>query len=284
MSEIALIVAAQTGDLRAIQELINHGAVIDQRRSDGVTALMAAAIAGQDKAVTLLLDNGANIELRDGESRTVIKLALDNNHREIAQALVDRYPDMIVTDPRLPKGEAWLRVQFHLIADNVEDPASKPDPALLERLISQNLGPTEGRNVSHVYWEHILLRYIGDIPLDIDRNYSTLLKLSLIGTFDRILKGHEGIKESARLLNSRLPTTQYDIIGTIIKQTSNTGGWVTERWGYHDPQNNVQVIDGIDTFLIENGKITTKMINYTVEAHADARSLFEERIGLKRDV
>lgn len=59
-----------------------------------------------------------------------------------------------------------------------------------------------------------------------------------------------------------------------------TGSWVTERWGYHDLANNLQVVDGIDTFLIEGGKIKVKMINYTVEKRADPRPVYEKKIGL----
>ena len=96
--------------------------------------------------------------------------------------------------------------------------------------------------------------------------------------YDRITNGDAGIKESARLLNSELPTTQYDIVGTVVVRE---GYWVTERWGYYDQKNIRQVVDGIDTFLIEGGKITKKMINYTVEDHVDSREVYEKRVGLK---
>ncbi len=274
----ALVKAAGAGDVQTIKKLLDSGAKVNYELN-GVTPVLAAATAGHLDAVMLLLDRGADVNARDSSSRTIIKLALDNDHVALAQALVKRYPNMIVTDPRLPEGEAWLRKQFQLISDNVKDSLSKPDPVLLERLVRWDLGPTENRSVSDTYWEHILLRYIGDIPLDIRRNYSTELKLSLVGTFNLILKGHDGITESARLLNSKLPTTQYDITETVIKQTVQTGGWATERWGYHD--NNFQVTDGIDTFLIENSKITVKMINYNV-VKADSRSDYEKKIGLSK--
>jgi len=58
-------------------------------------------------------------------------------------------------------------------------------------------------------------------------------------------------------LNSQLPTTQYDIVDTVLV---NAGGWVTERWGYHDIENDIQVTDGIDTFLIADGKIKVKSL------------------------
>jgi len=273
-----LVEAARAGNVEAIKDLIKRGAEVNAR-SGGVTPLIAAAVAGQKPAIDVLLDNGADVQLRDDQSYTVIKLALDNGQVEIAEALAKLFP--FVTDPRLPEGEKWLRDEFEKIYNNVKDPASKPSRQLLEEVIkgyNQDLGPTDDRDVSTVYWEHILLRYIGDVPLDIQRNYSQQLVLSLIGTFERILKGHAGIKESAELLNSKLPTTKYDIVGTVVEQA---GYWVTERWGYYDVENKLQVVDGIDSFLIQGGKIVKKMINYTVENHVDPRDVYEKKVGLR---
>ncbi|KAJ6603431.1 hypothetical protein DFH09DRAFT_1257556 [Mycena vulgaris] len=256
-----LTAAAQIGDLATLRNLISQGVEVSERGDDDITPLMAAAMAGKGEAVTLLLDNGADA-----------KLALDQGKREVAQALADRHPDMI--------GEAWLREKFRSTSDNVKDLASKPDRALWERLIDGNLGPTEGRKASDVYWEHIGLCLIGDRPLDIERNYSKNLKQCRMGTFNQFFEGHEGIRESAQLLHSKLPTTQYDIVETVVKQTNKMSGWVTERWGYYDPENEVQVTDGIDTFLIEAGKITVKWANYNVEDKVDPRPVYEEKVGI----
>ncbi|KAF8415683.1 ankyrin repeat protein [Tirmania nivea] len=269
-----LVKAAEAGDNDTIKKLLSDNVEGIDERSGGITALLAAAMAGKIETVKLLLDKGADVKLRDSNSYTIITLALNHEQKKTAEWLVENCPELIVTDPRLPKGEAWIRKQFQLMSDNVTDPASKPSQDVLECIIKRDLGETDGRTVSHVYWEHILLRYVGDIPLDIERNYSETLTLSLVGTYERVLKGHKGIEESARLLNSKLPTTQYDIIGTIVE---TRGNWVTERWGYHD--GNFQVTDGIDTFLIENGKIQVKMINYTVEP-AEDRWKYNKKMGI----
>ena len=190
-----LVEAATAGNVDRIKDLIKLGAKVNERFGR-VTPLIAAAEAGKENAVKVLLENKANPEVRDTDSCTVIKLALDKGHRAIAEALVKDFPDLTVTDPRLPKGETWLRNEFEKIYDNVKDDDSKPSRQLLEHVIkgykAQNLGPIDDRDVSTVYWEHILLRYIGDVPLDIQRNYSEKLVLSLIGTFKETLEGHEG--------------------------------------------------------------------------------------------
>lgn len=67
-------------------------------------------------------------------------------------------------------------------------------------------------------------------------------------------------------------------MGTVV---APAGSWVTERWGYYDVKNNLQVVDGIDTFLIVEGKILVKMINYNVEDQVDTREEFEREVGLR---
>lgn len=276
-----LTAAAVTGTLTTMKHLIDEGVDIDTRKDDDITPLIGAAAAGQSAALALLLDRGADPSVRDVHGQSVIKLALDNGQTEIAQVLVDRYPDMIITDPRLPDGEAWLRARFRLMSDHIKDEASKPDPTLLERLITGDLGPVEGRNASEVYWEHIGLSLIGNRPLDIERNYSKNLRQCRMGTFNQFFEGHDGINQSTRLLHSKLPTTQYDIVETVVRQTNRTDGWVTERWGYYDAKNEVQVTDGIDTFLIERGKIVANWAHYNVENVVDPRVMYAEKVGLK---
>lgn len=179
------------------------------------------------------------------------------------------------TDPATPEGEAWLRGEFDKIRANVTDEASKPSYDTLERVISGNFKPIRERTTNEVYWEHILLRYVGNVPLDIERNYSEKLKLSLIGSAERILHGHDGIAESARILNELLATTQYTIVDTIMRDTGKESGWVTERWAYLDGnEKHNQVLDGIDSFLIKEGRIDTKMINYTVEPATPPASFY----------
>ncbi|PYH48108.1 uncharacterized protein BP01DRAFT_176339 [Aspergillus saccharolyticus JOP 1030-1] len=266
-----IFAAAKAGNVDDIRDLLSDDpGRLDMRCAEchGITPIMAAAIANKQEAVEFLSTAGADVTLRDANSYTILKLVLDQgeSHAGVAEWIVAHHPELIVTDPRLPAGKDWLRAQFAMMAAHIEEEASKPPKEVLEYLLDgypAKLPADTGRTVSEVYWEHILLRYIGDIPLDIARNYSKDLKMAFVGTFDRILYKHEGIQESARLLNSVLPTTQYDIIGTHVVPQQ---GWVTERWEYHDKIHNLQVLDGIDTFLIDAnaGKIEVMLINYNV--------------------
>ncbi|KAJ5210623.1 hypothetical protein N7491_010429 [Penicillium cf. griseofulvum] len=254
--------AAMKGDCAAIEKLVKSPEDT-QVRFLGVTPLLLATIAGRLEAVKLLLKKGANIGDRDDDSRTIFTLALDSDKKFIADELIKLYPHTTVTDPRLDKGKEWLTQQFNDICSHIQDPKSQPPKKVLDYLLAWKFPDDKNRPVLEVYWEHILLRYIGDVPRDIQRNYSPDLNLALIGTFDQILKGHAGIRESARLLNSKLPTTGYTILDTVVRSDNH---WVTERWSY-DNKHGIKVEDGIDSFLIDTikGKITDKMINYHVQ-------------------
>ncbi|KAI1181696.1 ankyrin repeat-containing domain protein [Nemania serpens] len=274
--------AAHEGDLDLTERLLAKGAGLNCLGLDDITPLIAAAIAGRSQAVTLLLNNGADVKMRDVHGQSVIKLAIDHGEKSIAEAIVDRYPNMVVNDPRLPKGEAWLREQFRLISERVRHVPSRPDPALLERVISGKLEPVDGRKPADIYWEHILLCLIGDRPADFRRNYDLDgLKQARTGTVNGTFEGGEGLERTMKRLHSLLPTNQYVIVGTYVEETNATDAWVTERWGYYDVDNDVQVTDGIDTFLIEDGKIRVKWANYTVRNQVDSRSEFNNKVGIK---
>ncbi|KAG2414754.1 hypothetical protein HFD88_003946 [Aspergillus terreus] len=224
-----LFKAAKAGNVPKIRELLDANPEdVDNRckACRNVTPVIVAAVSGQQRAVEELCNRGANVEIRDIDGYTIIKLALDAGQRNIAEYLVCRYPDMTITDPRLPKGALWLEKEFWKMSNNISDKSSKPPKNVLDYLLTgdeKRYKPIKDRNVSEIYWEHILLRYIGDVPCDIRRNYSDELKMAFVGTFDRLLYKHCGIKESARLLNCVLPTTAYDVYGTHV---ASEQGWI----------------------------------------------------------
>lgn len=150
----------------------------------------------------------------------------------------------------------WFEDQYEEIYKNVKLESSKPTKEIWISAYTKKFKPEKTRSSAEIYWEHIALRYADDVQTDINRNYSdTLVLTSNHGNF----YGKKGLESSARILYSLLPDTAYTIVDTVVQ-----GDWVTERWGYYNKKSNKMVIDGIDTFLILNGKIQVKMINYTV--------------------
>ena len=89
-------------------------------------------------------------------------------------------------------------------------------------------------------------------------------------------------KEATTLLHSVSPTTRHVSANTVVWETDENDGWVVERWGCRDSENNVEVTDGIDCFLILKGKIVVKMVNYNAQKQIDERADFDQKIGTQR--
>ena len=91
---------------------------------------------------------------------------------------------------------------------------------------------------------------------DIRRNVSgDIVVLINRGTF----RGHEGVRELARMLGEELPehrAFEYTYIAV-------EGRMAFLEWAYEDAS--VRVRDGADSYLIEEGKIVAQTIHYTVE-------------------
>jgi len=91
---------------------------------------------------------------------------------------------------------------------------------------------------------------------DLRRNVSEdIVILMSRGTF----RGHAGLRELALMLAGELPEHKaFDY--TYVAVDGRMG---LLEWAYQDSQ--VQVRDGVDSYLIENGKIVAQTIRYTVE-------------------
>lgn len=80
---------ADTGDVKLVRLLIDHGANINRKDEyDGKTALMAAVEGGSAEAVRLLVDRGADINIKNTDGLTAQNMAKNLKDRaEIIQLL-----------------------------------------------------------------------------------------------------------------------------------------------------------------------------------------------------
>ena len=91
---------------------------------------------------------------------------------------------------------------------------------------------------------------------DIRRNVSEEIVILINrGTF----RGHEGVRELARMLGEELP--EHRSFEYTYKAVEGRMAFL--EWAYEDA--NVMVRDGADSYLIEEGKIVAQTIHYTVE-------------------
>ena len=80
--------AATSGDVLALETLLNAGADIDAKDRYGQTALMLAAHRGHLVAAEALLRRGANADVTAKFGLSALMLAIVAGHGEVAQALV----------------------------------------------------------------------------------------------------------------------------------------------------------------------------------------------------
>jgi ankyrin repeat protein len=87
------------------QLLLDHGADVNARYGDGLTALMWAAGHSDDagtkdvvQVVNLLVDRGAKLDEQDDKGRTALMLAAMLGHTAAAEALLARGADRTLKD------------------------------------------------------------------------------------------------------------------------------------------------------------------------------------------
>jgi ankyrin repeat protein len=86
--------AAQSGDLDRAKALLDGGAEIDARDTEGMTPLCLAAGHGRTLVAKLLLEKGANIDTTCKGDYTPLHLAAWNGHDEIVDLLLQRGADV----------------------------------------------------------------------------------------------------------------------------------------------------------------------------------------------
>ncbi|MBA7517093.1 hypothetical protein ES705_09143 [subsurface metagenome] len=93
-----LIIAADRGDDKEVLRLLNKGAYIDIRTSEGVTPLMYAVQNKHEQVVKILLLNGANPNLYDYNGTPSLIAAIRNNDLNISEMLIRYDADVDIKD------------------------------------------------------------------------------------------------------------------------------------------------------------------------------------------
>ena len=110
------------------------------------------------------------------------------------------------------------------------------------------------RSTREVLEDHLCSRTNKDLERDLALNYAPdVVMLTGSGVF----RGHEGVRESGRLLRERPPEGTFTYRTTLHDGETAFLEWSAEADG-------ARVDDGADSFLIRDGRIVVQTIHYTV--------------------
>jgi hypothetical protein len=112
------------------------------------------------------------------------------------------------------------------------------------------------RSAADVLQDHLQLRAAAHLEQDLRRNYATDV---VILTAREVLRGHEGVRASAALLYEAGAGHEYTYHLTIADDRMAMLEWSAVG---HD----VRIVEGVDSYLIEDGLIKAQTIHYKVES------------------
>lgn len=115
-----------------------------------------------------------------------------------------------------------------------------------------------GRSSDEVLQDHIRLRQQGDLEEDLRRNYAEDV---LVLSGRRIFHGHDGVRESAALLAEAVDPESYRFRTLVIGDRMGFAEWTARG-------EDVLIRDGVDSYLVEDGRIKAQTIYYTAVSSA----------------
>lgn len=101
--------ACARGHLEVAQFLIANGASIDSLSQGDTTPLMMAVHSGNEALVKLLLDKGADLKLRNSQGLSAIDIAVIYDKPWIAEGLLSRWQKLYKQPYKWPKGVEPLK-------------------------------------------------------------------------------------------------------------------------------------------------------------------------------
>ncbi len=88
VKETQLIDAATAGDMSTAKKMIEEGADVNYKDSDGWSALSEASLAGQVEVLKLLIDSHVDVNLKHQKGWTALMVAAQKNQIQAAQVLL----------------------------------------------------------------------------------------------------------------------------------------------------------------------------------------------------
>ena len=89
----ALMYAAERGDIEAMRILLEHGADVNAEPYNGITALSSASKYGDYEGCVLLMDYGADVNHKDADGLTPLMNAVAYNYYDLVELFVENGAD-----------------------------------------------------------------------------------------------------------------------------------------------------------------------------------------------
>ena len=96
--------ACAKGQIEIAQYLLANGAIVDSLSPGNTTPLMMAVQSGNEVLVNLLLDKGADLQLRNSQGLSAIDIAVIYEKPWIAEGLLSRWQRLYKQPYKWPKG------------------------------------------------------------------------------------------------------------------------------------------------------------------------------------
>lgn len=117
-------------------------------------------------------------------------------------------------------------------------------------------GDPSERTAREVLDEHLALAASGDWRTDLERNVADdVVVLTGFGVF----RGRDEVRILAELLDAQLPEARFEYTTVLVHDDVAFLEWTADARG-------ARVRDGVDSFVIRDGRIRTQTIHYTVLA------------------
>jgi ankyrin repeat protein len=102
-----LFETVMSGRVADVKRLVQAGANVNKRKSDGFTPLMLAASRGDEKLTEYLIRQGADTNLRNEIGQTALMIAALGGHKTIIEQLVMAGADISAIDKEGRNAIAW---------------------------------------------------------------------------------------------------------------------------------------------------------------------------------
>ena len=110
---VSLIVARTAGGPELVQQLLDGGALVDEKDEEGGTALMEVSFQGNTKVAKLLLDHGASVDEKDENENTALLMASYHGHTKVAKLLLDQGASVDKKDKEGGTALMWASFRGH---------------------------------------------------------------------------------------------------------------------------------------------------------------------------